>query len=47
MNTGRVEFDGKLVEFNLGIKEDEIEKSEYTNEDTIDLKEIINKICDE
>ena len=43
MNTGRIEINGKLVEFNLGIKDEEIERNEYTNEDTLDLKEIIKK----
>ena len=35
MNTGRIEING--------IKDEEIERNEYTNEDTIDLKEIIKK----
>ena len=43
MNTGRIEINGKLIEFNLGIKDEEIERNEYTNEDTIDLKEIIKR----
>ena len=43
MNTGRIEINGKLVEFNLGIKDEELATNEYTNEDTLDLKEIIKK----
>ena len=43
MNTGRTEINGQIIEFNLGIKDEEIERNEYTNEDTIDLKEIIKK----
>lgn len=43
MNTGRIVINRKLVEFNLGIKDEEIERNEYTNEDTLDLKEITKK----
>lgn len=46
MNTGRIEFDGKTIEFNLGIKEEEIEKNEYIDEDTLDLKDIVNKVSE-
>ena len=43
MNTGRIEINGKLVEFNLGIKDEEIErilnsKTDMTIDDVMGIK---------
>ena len=44
MGMGKVIIDGKEKEFYFGIDEEEIEKNIEDNEDTIDLKEVVEKI---
>lgn len=44
MNANKIIVNGKEVEFSLGIKDEEIERNEYMNEDTISLTDVVNEI---
>jgi len=44
MGMGKVVIGEKEVEFSFGVGTEEIERNKEKNEDTIDLKEVVEKI---
>lgn len=44
MNTMKMNLEEKTVEISLGISENEVETSEYNNEDTLELTNIVDEL---